>query len=68
MFLRAKNIIKRVSKNRDVNPLTKLSGNTEIEEQMTYEIEHIFIYLFVIRYLCLDLSFIVLFIPLINEF
>lgn len=40
MFLRAKNIIKRVSKNRDVNPLTKLSGNTEIEEQMTYEIEH----------------------------
>ena len=35
---------------------------------MTYEIEHIFIYLFVIRYLCLDLSFIVLFIPLINEF
>ena len=40
MFLRAKNIIERVSKNRDVNPLTKLSGNTEIEEQMTYEIEH----------------------------
>jgi diguanylate cyclase (GGDEF)-like protein len=40
MFLRSKNIIKRVSKNRDVNPLTKLSGNTEIEEQMTYEIEH----------------------------
>jgi len=39
MFLRAKNIIKRVSKNRDVNPLTKLSGNTEIEEQMTYEIQ-----------------------------
>lgn len=40
MYLRAKNIIQRVSKNRDVNPLTKLSGNTEIEEQMTYEIEH----------------------------
>ena len=39
MFLRAKNIIKRVSKNRDVNPLTKLSGNTEIEEQITYEIQ-----------------------------
>jgi len=39
MFLRAKNIIKRVSKNRDVNPLTKLSGNTEIEEQMSYEIQ-----------------------------
>lgn len=34
---------------------------------MTYEIEHIFIYLFVIRYLCLDVSFIVLFIPLIVE-
>ena len=39
MFLRAKNIIKRVSKNRDVNPLTKLSGNTEIEEQISYEIQ-----------------------------
>lgn len=39
IFLRAKNIIKRVSKNRDVNPLTKLSGNTEIEEQISYEIE-----------------------------
>lgn len=39
MFLRAKNIIKRVSKNRDVNPLTKLSGNIEIEEQITYEIQ-----------------------------
>lgn len=39
MYLRAKNIIKRVSKNRDVNPLTKLSGNTEIEEQISYEIQ-----------------------------
>lgn len=39
MYLRAKNIIKRVSKSRDVNPLTKLSGNDEIEEQISYEIE-----------------------------
>ena len=40
MFLRSKNIIKRVSKNRDVNPLTKLSGNTEIEEQISYAIQN----------------------------
>lgn len=39
MFLRSKNIIDRVSKNRDVNPLTKLSGNTEIEEQISYGIQ-----------------------------
>jgi len=39
LFFRTSNLIKRVSRNRDVNPLTGLRGNTEIQNQISDNIE-----------------------------
>ena len=39
LYFRTINLIKRVSRNRDVNPLTGLRGNAEIQNQITDNIE-----------------------------
>lgn len=39
LYFRTINLIKRVSRNRDVNPLTGLRGNTEIQNQISDNIE-----------------------------